>query len=368
MAEPLKNVYNDSFFNTFTLALENSLPNFNKKKFLKTVFEDNWEQKELKQRFQHLAHSLLPQLENDYKKRLEQLKLIITQLRKLGVNDNNFPYLFLADLISNTEEKNLPASLHAMEFVTQFVSCEFAVRQFIILYPQKMMQQLLKWSLHADYKVRRFSSEACRPRLPWGLALQQFIKNPEPIIPILENLKADESLFVQKSVANNLNDISKTHPELVIKLVNNWKKSKNKQTDWIVKHACRGLLKKGNEKVLGIFGTSVGVKAEVKEFKLDAEKLKIGETLSFSFTLVHTENEPVKLRLEYVIYYRKQNNSYTKKVFKITENHYETNKLYRFEKKQSFKNLTTRKHYSGDHFIGIIVNGREHSKLSFVLK
>ena len=88
--------------------------------------------------------------------------------------------------------------------------------------------------------------------MPWGQALVSFKKDPSPVLPILEQLKTDPSPYVRKSVANNLNDTSKTHPDLVTKLAQDWY-GRHEHTDWIVKHGCRTLLKKGNRDVLAIF-------------------------------------------------------------------------------------------------------------------
>ena len=106
-----------------------------------------------------------------------------------------------------------------------------------------MMKQMYAWSKDENECIRRLASEGCRPALPWGQALTGFKKDPAPILPILRQLKADPSLHVRKSVANNLNDISKTHPDLVMELAKDWY-GKNAYTDWIVKHGCRTLLKK----------------------------------------------------------------------------------------------------------------------------
>ena len=64
-----------------------------------------------------------------------------------------------------------------------------------------------EWSRDADEHVRRLASEGCRPRLPWSFKLRELIADPSPVAPILENLRADPSLYVRKSVANHLNDI-----------------------------------------------------------------------------------------------------------------------------------------------------------------
>ncbi|MGY0037975.1 DNA alkylation repair protein [Pedobacter sp. NJ-S-72] len=135
--------------------------------------------------------------------------------------------------------------------ITQFISCEFAVRPFLAKYGGQMMIRMEKWSLHESHKVRRLASEGSRSRLPWAMAVPGLKKDPSPILPILENLKNDPSEWVRKSVANNLNDISKDHPEIVIAIANRWK-GLSKETDAIIKHGCRSLLKQGHAKILPI--------------------------------------------------------------------------------------------------------------------
>lgn len=133
-------------------------------------------------------------------------------------------------------------SVKAIERITQFTSCEFSVHPFIIRYPNEMMVQILIWSKHENWGVRRLASEGCRPRFPWAMALPHLKKDPALIIPILENLKNDPARFVRLSVAYNLNDIVKDNPETVMELVKRWK-GESEEVDWIIKHGCRTLLK-----------------------------------------------------------------------------------------------------------------------------
>src|SRR5690606_16915988 len=119
-------------------------------------------------------------------------------------------------------------------------SSEFAIRRFIVQDGSNVMKLMKEWSFDDNEHVRRLSSEGCRPRLPWSINLPEFIKNPDPIFDILENLKMDNSKYVQKSVANNLNDISKDHPNKIVSLAKAWQGIHN-NTDWILKHACRTL-------------------------------------------------------------------------------------------------------------------------------
>ena len=152
----------------------------------------------------------------------ELLIKMVNNLKQQEIREGSFGYISLAEYVEVYGVTHYAASVKAMEQITQFISCEFAVRPFILKYEDKMMQQMLKWSKHKDPRVRRLASEGCRPRLPWAMALPDFKRDPSKILPILEQLKADSDVWVRKSVANNLNDISKDNPELAISIFKKW--------------------------------------------------------------------------------------------------------------------------------------------------
>lgn len=367
MAEPLKYMYNNSFFTTFTRSVKKVLPGFQEKKFMREVMDADWENKELKQRMRHIAVILKDHLPSNYAESIRVIGKIIQELRQQRVKEQSFEYMFLPDYVELYGQHDFKTSMLAFETITQFTSCEYGIRPFLIQDQAATMQQMLIWSKHPHASVRRFSSEGCRPMLPWAMAIPSLKKDPGSILPILENLQQDPSEYVRKSVANNLNDISKNHPQVVLQLVKKWK-GKNPSTDWIIKHGCRTLLKKGDPKALALFGLSNQVQCQIKNFQLSGTEIKLGKSLQFSFTLVHHEKNTMPLRIEYYVHYLKKNGQHTKKIFKITENTYQPGKAYDFSKSQLFKDLTTRKHYAGEHKISMVVNGIEFAPLSFHLK
>jgi 3-methyladenine DNA glycosylase AlkC len=239
-----------------------------------------------------------------------------------------------------------------------------AVRPFIIKHEERMMAQMVAWSKHENECVRRLACEGCRPALPWAPTLNSFKKDPSPILPVLEQLKTDPSLHVRKSVANNLNDISKTHPGLVVKIAKDWY-GKNELTDWIVKHGCRTLLKKGNRDVLAIFGLDNVSAVEVEDFVLGKTSVSIGEDITFSFAVF--TKEATKVRLEYGIDYVKSNGKRNRKIFQISEVAMKENAKKTYTKNHSFADVSTRKHRPGIHSITLIVNGLERGTLDFEL-
>ena len=366
MAELLKNIYNDHFFNGFTSDLEKFLPSFNKKAFLKQIFDKEWEERAIKQRMRHISTTLKSFLPKDFEKAVEIiLKFIAYQVE--NQNKQSLEYMFLPDYIEQYGMDDYETSMIAFEKITQFTSCEFAVRPFILKHPERLMKQMLNWSKHKNHNVRRFSSEGCRSRLPWSMALPFLKKDASPILPILENLKNDDSEYVRKSVANNLNDISKDHPKLVIKTAKKWI-GKTKNTDWIVKHGCRTLLKQGNLEVMSIFGFGSIEDIEISHFEILTPKIQIGDYVEFSFQLHNKSDKKRKVRLEYGVYYQKANGSLNRKVFKISEKEYEAHSTTTIEKRQSFKVITTRKFHLGLHQISLIVNGNEVEVLDFELQ
>jgi 3-methyladenine DNA glycosylase AlkC len=229
-----------------------------------------------------------------------------------------------------------------------------------------MMKQMLLWSKHEHWAVRRLSSEGCRPRLPWHMVLPKLKENPVPIIPILENLKNDTSEIVRKSVANNLNDIAKDNPETVIDLARKWQ-GLSKNIDGIIKHGCRTLLKQGNTEALELFGLNTLKNISIQNFQILTPKVEIGKSLEFSFKLWNNNNEKTKIRLEYGLYYQKANGTLSKKVCKISEKEYAENSITQINRKQSFRMVTTRVFHIGLHQVSIIINGNEFEKYDFEL-
>lgn len=289
MAEPFKNMYNKQFFDLFTKDLRLVIDDFDAHGFVSQIMDDEWEGRELKQRWIHITSILKKFLPADYKEAIAKILELLDHVKSTRpdfsvIDDTKFGLMLEYGVILNNyvEQYGLDdyeTSVKAIEKITQFTSCEFVTHPFIIKYPDEMMKQMLVWSKHEHWGVRRLSSEGCRPRLPWAMALPNLKKDPTPIIPILENLKNDPARFVRLSVANNLNDIAKDNPEIVIDLAKKWK-GESKEVDWIIKHGCRTLLKQGIPEVMELFGfDSIRNNISVEDFQISSLKVKIYNSL-----------------------------------------------------------------------------------------
>jgi hypothetical protein len=58
MPEPLKNMYNRPYLEKFAVVFKDIFPGFDSKKFMKLVFDNEWDNRELKGRMSHIARSL----------------------------------------------------------------------------------------------------------------------------------------------------------------------------------------------------------------------------------------------------------------------------------------------------------------------
>lgn len=366
MASALKNLYSIAFYNNLSKSIAEAVPGFNKQKFISEIFTDDFELMELKQRMRHTSVVLNKFLPEDYKESVRIILEIVKRLQQNGIGADGLAYMFIPDYIEVFGIDHYDESIPALEVITQFVSCEFAIRPFILRYEDRMIGQMKAWSLHENHKVRRFASEGSRPRLPWAMAIPNLKKDPSSILPILENLKNDPSEWVRRSVANNLNDIAKDHPAVILSIAKQWK-GISKETDAIIKHGSRTLLKQGHPEILEHYNLS-SINIQMTDFEVLTPEVKIGDSIEFSFMVTNQNAFPQIIRLEYGLYYRKANGQLTRKVFKISEKVFESGVSSQIIRKQSFRLITTRTFYPGEHELSIILNGQEKGVKSFVLK
>ncbi|MCJ7933260.1 MAG: DNA alkylation repair protein [Chryseobacterium sp.] len=122
--------------------------------------------------------------------------------------------------------------------------CWMAVRPDISKNLTESLSILSEWAQHENEYVRRFASESTRPRGVWCEHIDALKQNPGSGLDILEPLRSDASRYVQDSVGNWLNDASKSQPEFVVEICDEWiRESPTKETRYIVKKALRTIKK-----------------------------------------------------------------------------------------------------------------------------
>lgn len=359
-------MYHPAFFETLCPALESHLPQFHCRDFIFRIFNNEWPDLELKARVRHIAVVLKNFLPQDFEKAARVLVALSQSLRRDGTAEQGFQLMFLPEYIELYGTDHPETSLSALEEITKLVSAEFAIRAFLLRHYDVTMQKMFDWSRHEHASVRRLASEGCRPRLPWAVRVPRLNRDHSSIIKLLSNLKNDESLYVRKSVANNLNDISKDDPALILKVARQWQ-GKSPATDWIIKHACRTLLRQGDEHALKLQGFHVSKRARVEGLTIHPKRVKIGGKLNLELLFVNQEKEETFFRIDCCVDYLTSTGKKSRKVFRFREGPFPPHQQIALKKTISFKDLSTRKHHKGLHAVHILANGRKSATAEFIL-
>ncbi|MEH6358358.1 MAG: DNA alkylation repair protein [Pseudomonadales bacterium] len=341
-------------------------PNFNHAAFTKTA-NNGLNKLELKARVYHLIevlHQYLPQNFEQTAQLLCQVKQ--HQFKATEPTVKAFTAWPLIDYVAVHGLQHPEVALHTLAQLTSLFSAEFAIRPFIQQHYELTFEHLHDWCDSSDHHLRRLVSEGTRPRLPWGQQLPNFIKNPKPILPLLERLKTDPEIYVRRSVANNLNDISKDHPQQVLDTCKQWLEQPNKESQWIVRHATRTLVKKGSPEVFALLGYSENPELNVK-LALSSHKLQLGDNLAIQIELTSTAAKPQKLVVDYAIHFMKANGQQSAKIFKLKTLALAKDESISLEKTHRFVPLSTRRYYSGEHRVEIKINGHQVAAMPFTL-
>lgn len=359
----------DFLFNRQTVtivaeAIQAAYPALDVNAFMAGVLDEGWEEKALKERMRHITlvvHDFLPA---DYR---AALAILLDAAPALPYG--SFVAAVPADYVSLYGLDDYEASVAALEVFTQRVSAEFAVRPFIVGYPERMMGQMLAWAEHESEDVRRLASEGCRPRLPWAMALPAYKKDPSPILPILEKLKNDPSETVRRSVANNLNDIGKDNPEVVLDTLEQWVEvDQSEATGRLVAHALRTLVKAGHPRALVLIGVAGEAAVRVFNQVVEPATIPLDGEVTYSFEIESLAEEPQELVIDYVVSFVRQGGKITSKVFKLTRRTLRPGEVVCLKKKQSFRPISTRRYYPGRHAIQVKINGRLFDPVHFMLE
>jgi 3-methyladenine DNA glycosylase AlkC len=234
-------------------------PKFDGKSFQRTAL-NRLKPLAILQRGHHLARALRAHLPERYADAIEilihSLTPPMTDTDDLGLG--GFFYLphvsFVAtyglDAKHNDGRDPFEVSMQAQYEITRRFTAEFSMRPYLIKWPERTLARLLEWTRDADPHVRRLCTEGSRPRLPWAMRIPAFIKDPRPVLPILETLKDDADLYVRRSVANHIGDIAKDHPQLAFEICERWLAGASAERKWMIRHAVRHPAKKGVKEAL----------------------------------------------------------------------------------------------------------------------
>lgn len=377
MAEPLKNLYGTDIPRRIADMIRAAHPTFAHKRFLDFVLPD-YESLELMPRGWHMADGLKHALPDDYEKAVDILlsslpsaRPQIAETSATADREGNTlaPFLFMPHtfFVARYGLNHFDASMRAQYELTQRFTAEFSIRPFLLQHTEATLKQLEKWLSDPSEHVRRLISEGTRPRLPWASRLPVFQKDPAPVLKLLDALKDDPSLYVRRSVANNLNDIGKDNPDVMLDTAERWMYEASAERAWIVKHALRVAVKNAEPRALALMGFGGKAQVQISNARIDPKKVREGDSVMLSCSLQSVAKKTQTLLIDFVVHYVKANGSSRPKVFKLTSCELAPGDTLVLSKKLSLAPMTTRRHYAGDHRVDLLINGQTFVLGSFRL-
>ncbi len=359
MAEPLKNRFGPDVPKRIAATISAVHPPFNARGFTAAVL-DGFEALELMPRARHIAAALRRFLPDDYAR---AANILIDSLGPKLENDAGngmAPFFYLPHVfyVATHGLEHFELSMRAQYELTQRFTAEFSIRPYLIHHPQRTLKTLAAWSEDASVHVRRLVSEGTRPRLPWAIRLPAFQREPRPVLALLERLKDDPELYVRRSVANNLNDIGKDNPDVLLKTAARWLKNAPAPRAALVRHALRSSIKAGDRKALALLGFGDKAEVAVRDISVTPKRARIGGKINIIFEVVNISRRTQRVLVDLKVHYAKANGKSGPKVFKLKKVELAPGAKAAFAKTLSLADLTTRRHHSGTHRVEALLNGQ----------
>lgn len=366
LAEPLKNSFGLDIPERIAAMIEEVHPHFPSAEFV-AFAQEGYEELELTPRARRITEALARYLPPDPK---EAIGVLVASLGpKIERLEGMAPFVYLPHVFFVAEYGLgcLEESLRAQYELTQRFTAEFSIRAFIERHPEETMARLAEWASDPSMHVRRLVSEGTRPRLPWAPRLRRFQEDPRPVIDLLELLKDDPEEFVRRSVANNLNDIAKDHPELVVEVGRRWLEDASEERRRLVVHGLRTLVKQGHADALSLLGYRSDSPVTVDELTVTPQQAKIGEKVTIDASVRNGTGDIELVLVDLRLHFVKANGSTAPKVFKGATFELAPGQVGRMRKTVSLAQHSTRTHYPGQHRVEALVNGDLKARASFTV-
>ncbi len=323
----------------------------------------------LKERITWISVVLEKHLDTDYRSAVGVLLRSLPPPCDPALSDGDFGdfiYAVHSEFVARrgSADADVDFSLDALKQITTRFSAEDAIRTFLNASPGRTMETLAEWTHDPHYHVRRLCSEGTRPRLPWSRRLSL---PATAAIPILDNLFADRTRYVTRSVANHLNDIAKSDPDLVVDTLRRWRatgRQAPREMDYIIRHATRTLVKTGHRQTLRLLGVDPDLRVTVTDLAIPPA-VRLGSALDISVTL-HAAEE-TELIIDYALRFAgPAGRPGGRKVYKFRRLTVPAGRPVTLTKAHPLRaGMTTRTIRTGDHAIELLVNGTPQASRDF---
>jgi 3-methyladenine DNA glycosylase AlkC len=369
VAEPLKNHFGPRVPKTIAAMIGRVWPQFPSKAFLADALE-GFDALELMDRGRHLAHVLRRHLPPAYPQAVDILVRSASARPARSEGDGgmaSFVYLPHVCFVSAFGLDDFESSMAAQYELTQRFTAEFSIRPFLERYPERTLARLRQWARDPSHHVRRLVSEGTRPRLPWAGRLRAFQADPRPVLELLELLKDDPSSDVRRSVANNLNDIGKDHPGILIATARRWMAGADEERRALVRHALRSQVKQGNGEALKMLGFGGGARVAIENPRISPRQTSMGGRVTIGCDVRNLGRRAQPMVIDLRVHFVRARGRTAVRVFKLKIAELPPGGVVSCRKTLSLADLTTRRHYPGRHRVDVVVNGRAHELGAFVV-
>jgi 3-methyladenine DNA glycosylase AlkC len=359
MAETLKARFDAEVVRSLAKDLQAAWPEFPAAKFVRDATR-GLDELEFLDRGRHVASVLATSLPAEFPRAAAILELSLGPRLASTEGNGMTPFRFLpySEYVARHGLGHFDEAMRLQYELTKRFTAEFCVRPFLAAEPERTLARLASWVDDPDVHVRRWISEGIRPRLPWAPRLRAFQRDPTPVLALLERLRDDPERYVQRSVANCLNDVSKDHPDRVVALCAAWSTDDAPDSRrWIVRHALRGLVKEGHPGALAVLGVGAAPQIVVEAPRISPRRVEIGGDVDLRCSLRSTASTDQRLEIDFAVHYVKSSGEARPKVFKLTRMLLRGGTSVELSTRLSLRQLTTRRHYPGHHAVELRING-----------
>jgi len=368
MADRMRDSFGPHVIEWVAAGLEPVVPGFDRAGFIARCL-DGFDDLELMDRGRRIADAMADQLPSDPHVAIPMVTASLGPVEPGLTGMQPFRYLPHVLFVGTWGLPAFEESMAAQRALTVRFTAEFSIRPFLVEHRDATLLRLREWAADPDPHVRRLVSEGTRPRLPWAPRLREFVADPGPVLGLLELLKDDQSPYVRRSVANNLNDISKDHPEVAIEVGRRWWADGDDQRRALVRHGLRTLIKRGDTGALEVVGHVRTDHAEIRDTRIEPAEARLGEQVRITVTVadVRDSGDPEPTALDLVVHFVKANGRTAPRVFKGGVKDLPAGGTAVFSRTISVAQMSTRTHYPGVHRVEAQVNGRREALGEFLL-
>jgi 3-methyladenine DNA glycosylase AlkC len=370
MADALKTFFSPALVRRLARTIARVHPAFPAPRFIRAA-STGLDDLELLDRGRHIGRVLAAHLPDSYPDAVDVL------VRSLGdehatdelLGAGMAPFFYMPHLVIVAERglDHFEVSMRAQYEITKRFSAEFSIRPFIANDPERTLALLQAWARDGNAHVRRLVSEGTRLRLPWGQRVGWLDAHPERVLALLELLKDDSSPMVRRSVANNLNDLGKVYPDLLVRTATAWLTGASDERRALIEHALRGAVKRGQPDALALLGYGTRAAVALERVAFTPSRVHIGDRVRIRFTLRSTARRAQSLLVDLAVHFVAARGRTSPRVFKLTRLTLAPGATVDLQAGVSLAVHTTRVPRPGRHAVDVMINGQRFPAGAFMV-